>query len=131
MSADAALDIARSLFAQLEQAWNAADGPAFAAPFAGDADFVDIRGTHHATRAAIAAGHQGIFESIYEASTVSYRVTKARFLGQDCVVMHARGALTVPHGPVAGTHDATMTAVATPVDGGWQIAAFQNTPVAA
>jgi uncharacterized protein (TIGR02246 family) len=125
------VDIARALFAQLEHAWNAADGSAFAAPFAGDADFVDIRGTHHATRAAIAAGHQGIFDSIYKASTVSYRVTKARFLGPHCIVMHARGALSVPNGPVAGAHDATMTAVATSVDDAWQIAAFQNTSVAA
>lgn len=36
--------IAQSLFADLEKAWNAGDGLAFAAPFSDETDFVDIRG---------------------------------------------------------------------------------------
>jgi hypothetical protein len=45
---------------QLEAAWNAMDGSAFAAPFAAEADFVNIRGDHFRGRAAIAAGHAAI-----------------------------------------------------------------------
>ena len=50
----------------LEAAWNALDGAAFAAPFAVDADFVIVRGEHFRGRPAIAAGHAGIFGSIYD-----------------------------------------------------------------
>ena len=45
---------------QLEAAWNTMDGSAFAAPFAADADFVNIRGEHFRGRTAIAAGHAAI-----------------------------------------------------------------------
>ncbi|MEO7273195.1 MAG: SgcJ/EcaC family oxidoreductase, partial [Vicinamibacterales bacterium] len=43
-----------SLVARLEAAWNAGDGEAFAAPFAPDADFVNVRAEHHQGRQAIA-----------------------------------------------------------------------------
>ena len=46
---------------QLEAAWNAMDGSAFAAPFAADADFVNIRGEHFRGQASIAAGHAALF----------------------------------------------------------------------
>jgi uncharacterized protein (TIGR02246 family) len=125
-----AFDVAQRLFEQLQAAWNDADGAAFGAPFTNDADFVDIRGAHHATRAAIAAGHEAIFESIYKASRVEYVATDARVLTPGCIVMHATGTLDTPSGPVAGTHEATMTAVAVERAGSWEIAAFQNTIVA-
>jgi hypothetical protein len=41
--------IVSGLVAELEKAWNAGDGRAFARPFAEDADFVNIRG-HHSLR---------------------------------------------------------------------------------
>lgn len=43
-------DISRTVIEQLESAWNAADGAAFGAPFAPDADFVTIRGELHSGR---------------------------------------------------------------------------------
>ena len=58
----------------LEAAWNAGDGDAFAAPFAADADFVNVRAEHHRGRQAIAAGHTAIFRSIYAGSTNQYIV---------------------------------------------------------
>ena len=73
---------AAELLGRLERAWNGADGRAFGEPFAPDADFVDIRGEHHRGREAIAAGHQAIFDSIYEGSTVAYELTDARALGR-------------------------------------------------
>jgi uncharacterized protein (TIGR02246 family) len=125
-----AFDVAQRLFEQLQAAWNDADGAAFGAPFTNDADFVDIRGAHHSTRAAIAGGHQAIFESIYKASRVEYTATDARMLTPECIVMHATGTLDTPSGPAAGTHAATMTAVAVERAGKWEIAAFHNTLVA-
>ena len=63
---------------QLEAAWNAMDGAAFAAPFADDADFVNIRGEHHRGKPAIAAGHTAIFKSIYAGSSVALTCEAAR-----------------------------------------------------
>ena len=57
--------MASTLVAHLETTWNRADGAAFGEAFADDSDFVDIRGVHHVGRAAIAAGHQTILDSIY------------------------------------------------------------------
>jgi uncharacterized protein (TIGR02246 family) len=59
---------AETVVKHLEDAWNAADGAAFAEPFAPDADFVNIRGDYHSGREAIAAGHQMIFETTTRAA---------------------------------------------------------------
>jgi uncharacterized protein (TIGR02246 family) len=72
--------VATPIFQQLEDAWNAADGAAFGARFTDDADFVNVRGEHFQGRAAIAAGHAGIFRSIYAGSRNQYTVEGLRLL---------------------------------------------------
>ena len=126
--------VAREVVARLEQAWNAGDGAAFAAPFAEDADFVDIRGEHHRGRGAIVGGHQAIFGSIYKGSTIRYRVTHARELADGVLLVHSTGDLSAPAGPMAGEHRARQSLVLArrgPAGGGgWEVASFHNTPVA-
>jgi uncharacterized protein (TIGR02246 family) len=112
---------------QLEAAWNAMDGAAFAAPFANDADFVNVRGEHFQSRAAIAAGHAGIFRTIYAGSTNQYVVEALRLLRPDVALVHVRAALDVPSGPLAGRHAARFSMVLLKDDGRWEIAAFHNT----
>jgi uncharacterized protein (TIGR02246 family) len=51
--------IVSEIVADLERAWNTADGAAFARSFAEDADFVNIRGDHLRGRDVIGKGHQG------------------------------------------------------------------------
>ena len=99
---------------RLEAAWNAMDGAAFAADFGEDADFVNVRGEHVRGRAAIAAGHAAILATVYAGSTNAYTLEAAR--------------LDVPGGPLAGRHAARFSVVLTREPGGWQIAAFHNTP---
>jgi uncharacterized protein (TIGR02246 family) len=70
-------ETAETIVKRLEEAWNAGDGAAFGAPFASDADFVDIRGVWHRGE-EIAAGHQQIFDTVYAGSTVRYEVLDAR-----------------------------------------------------
>lgn len=122
--------IARELVKQLEDGWNAADGEAFAKPFAEDADYVAIRGDYHRSREAIAKGHQGIFDSIYKGSRVSYELLQARALTDDVILAHTRSELSAPSGPLAGDHSALFTLVLVRKDGGWQIAGFHNTLIA-
>jgi uncharacterized protein (TIGR02246 family) len=116
---------------QLEVAWNAMDGAAFAAPFAGDADFVTIRGEHFRGREAIAAGHAAIFRTIYAGSTVRFAIEGARLLRPDVALVHVRAMLHAPAGPLAGQHRACFSLVLTKEPGGWEIAAFHNTLEAA
>ncbi|HZN87882.1 MAG TPA: SgcJ/EcaC family oxidoreductase [Thermoleophilaceae bacterium] len=115
----------------LEDAWNAADGEAFGAPFAEDADFVNVRGELHSGRRAIAAGHQGIFDSIYAGSTVRYRVLQARELDHGSILAHVDAQLSVPGGPLAGDHQALASVLLVENGDGHAIAAFHNTLVAA
>jgi uncharacterized protein (TIGR02246 family) len=120
-----------SIVRHLEAAWNAMDGAAFAAPFAGDADFVNIRGEHFRGRPAIAAGHAAIFRTIYAGSTVHFTVDTARLLRPEVALVHVRSVLDAPHGPLAGRHGACFSLVLTNEPGGWEIAAFHNTLEAA
>ena len=116
--------------AELEHAWNAADGEAFGRPFAEDADFVNIRGEHYRTRDAIAKGHQGIFNTIYKGSVVRFQVMGVRAIAPGVLLAHVKSALTAPTGPLAGTHGSLFSAVLVQDQHNWRIAAFHNTLVA-
>ena len=122
-----AVPVAQGLFAQLEAAWNGADGAGFGAPFTDDADFVDIRGTHHRSRPAIAAGHQAIFDSIYAGSTVAYSVDGAREVAPGVIVSVATSTLDAPGGPLQGVHESRVSAVLVEGPSGWAVASFHNT----
>jgi len=116
-----------ALAARLEQAWKAADGAGFAAPFAEDADFVNVLGMHARGRDAIRAGHDEIFRTVYAGSEVRYRVESARLLRPDVALVHLHAGLTVPAGPMAGEHEARPSLVLTREGGEWRIASFHNT----
>jgi uncharacterized protein (TIGR02246 family) len=118
-------------FATLERAWNAADGPGYGAPFADEADFVNVRGEQHRGGPDyIGRAHQGIFDSIYAGSTVRYEVDVARSLAPGVVLAVAQATLDAPSGPLQGVSHARLTVVLTEQDGRWVISAFHNTLVA-
>lgn len=121
--------IANSVMKRLEDAWNGADGAAFGAPFARDADFVNIRGDLHSGQDAIAAGHQQIFDTIYVGSTLRYSLLRARELDDGVILAHVRGTLNVPAGPVAGETNALASLVLVRDGDGHRVAAFHNTVV--
>jgi len=116
-----------ALVASLEAAWNAGDGDAFAAPFAVDADFVNIRAEHHRGRAEIAAGHAAILRTIYAGSTNHYTVKTARLLQPDLALVHVHAVLDAPSGPMAGRNRALFSMVLIRVASEWQIVSFHNT----
>jgi uncharacterized protein (TIGR02246 family) len=111
----------------LENAWNAADGAAFARRFAEDADFVNIRGEHFRTRETIAKGHQAIFDTIYKGSVVRYQLSGVRTIAPGVLLAHVKANLKAPAGPLAGEHGSLFTLVLVQDDGSWRIAAFHNT----
>jgi uncharacterized protein (TIGR02246 family) len=116
-----------ALVQSLQAAWNAGDATAFAAPFAEDADFVNIRAEHACGRAAIAAGHEAIFRTIYAGSTTSQTIEAARLLHPELALAHVKSELNAPTGPMAGLHIARYSMVLARAAGGWQIVAFHNT----
>ncbi|HET6567086.1 MAG TPA: SgcJ/EcaC family oxidoreductase [Rhodothermales bacterium] len=122
--------IAREIINQLEQGWNASDGRAFAAPFADDADFVNVRGEFHHGREAVAAGHQAIFDSIYRGSRIKCTLLQARRLADGVMAVHYQSDLTAPSGPLAGEHSAIPSFILVGNDDGWEIASFHNTMIA-
>jgi uncharacterized protein (TIGR02246 family) len=115
------------LVKRLETAWNAGDSAGFAAPFAENADFVNVMGMHARGRAAILAGHEHIFRTIYAGSVNAYALDSMRLLRDGVALAHVRAHLRVPGGPMAGEHDAIFSFVATRGDAGWQIDSFHNT----
>src|SRR5438552_531334 len=119
--------VAREIVGRLERAWNAGDGAGFAAPFAEDADFVTVRGEFFRSRESITHGHRLIFSTIYQGSTNRIELLRARAIGEDMIVAHARAKLSVPAGPLAGEHAAVMSMLLTRADSGWEIASFHNT----
>ena len=119
--------IVANLVGELENAWNAADGAAFARPFAEDADFVTIRGEHLRTREVIARGHQAIFDTIYKGSVVRYQVTGVRAIAPAVLLAHVKSTLKAPTGPLAGEHSSLFTLVLVLDHDDGRIAAFHNT----
>lgn len=117
------------LFDRLADAWNRNDGQAFAEPFAADADFVEIRGGLHRGRAAIAAGHDDLFRSIYAGSTNRYEVEVVRPVAPGVVVAIVGATMVAPVGPLAGSNRSRFTAVLADRDPGWEILSFHNTLV--
>jgi uncharacterized protein (TIGR02246 family) len=122
--------IVSDVVSELERAWNAGDGARFARPFADDADFVNIRGEHFRTRAVIANGHQGIFDTIYKDSVVRFHLTDVRAIAPDVLVAHVKSTLKAPTGPLAGEHNSLFTVVLVQDHDDWRITAFHNTLVA-
>jgi uncharacterized protein (TIGR02246 family) len=119
----------RAQVEQMAKGWNAKSGAEFAKPFAEDADYVVINGMQIKGRTAIAKGHQGIFDTFYKNSTISYTVDSIRFLRSDVAVVHLGGTLKVTEGKETRAGNARMTLVMTKTNGKWEIAAFQNTQV--
>jgi len=129
-TADTAKDeaAARQIVKQLENAWNAHDGKAFAAPFAADADYVVVDGMYVKGREAIEKGHQGIFDTLFKDSTNRGTVTSVRFVRPDVAIVHVEWNLTVRSGGKENLGVAMNTMFMTKDGGKWSIAAFHNTP---
>ena len=117
----------RAIVKGVEDAWNAHDGKAFAAPFAPDADYVVVNGTYLKGRDAIEQGHTQIFTTIYKESRNAATVKGVRFLRPDVAVAHIEWNMEVRPGGNKGR--ALNTMVMTKENGKWHIAAFHNTPI--
>lgn len=115
----------RGLLDKINEAWARGDATSYASYHAPDADLIDFRGIHAAGRDEIIALMQPAFDTVLKNTRVEARIVALRFLGPDVALFHTEGRI-VPTGAPA-----VQTFVTIRTDDGWQIAAFQNTRIAA
>jgi len=116
---------------QLEAAWNEYDSVGYAAPFAEDANFIQIFGGQLDGRAAIEASHRYIFSTMYTGSLLNFVLRDIRFLRHDVAIVFARAYLTFSEGGETREMETRPTMILVKGEAGWQIVAFQNTRVSA
>ncbi|MFD9703650.1 SgcJ/EcaC family oxidoreductase [Lentzea sp. NPDC059081] len=109
-----------SLWQRMEQGWAAGDGPAFAAVFAEDVDFVTVRGEELFGRRDVALGHSRLFSGPYRDTKLTAEISLIRPLTDDVSVVHVTSSIA-PAGIT--TH---AQAVVVRRGGEWEIAAFHN-----
>ena len=113
----------RRLWDRMAAGWAAGSGERFAAVFAPDTEFVNVRGQAQHGRAAVAAGHQALFETRYRGTTLTAEVHTIRFIAENAAVVHVTSTVDGLAGNAMGTH---AQAVVERRDGEWLITAFHN-----
>lgn len=119
----------RAIIIRLQDAWNAGDSKAFAAPFAEDADYVVINGMRIKGRAIIDSGHRGIFDTIYKGSHISASPASVRFIRDDVAIAHIEWLLKFKEGDTPRENKAMNSIIMTKEKGQWSITAFHNTQI--
>jgi len=123
----------RAILAAQQDAWNRGDGRAFAAAFAEDGDFTNIRGESMHGREAYAVRHEQIFRGVFRDSTLAMQVAGIRFLGADVAVVQLDVQVASPNGLPPGVRVAgdgrlhtRLMDVFAKADGTWRLVASQN-----
>ena len=110
---------------QMETGWNTKSGATFAKPFAEDADYVVINGSHIKAREVIETQHQRIFDTVFKDTTLSLNVKQIRFVRPDVAVVHVTGRRDGPNENLK--QGAIITMLMIKEKQVWKITAFQNT----
>jgi uncharacterized protein (TIGR02246 family) len=124
------------------ETWNRHDMAAFGRLFAPDADFVNVAGDwwkgsqaiqmHHAySHGTIPADTQGeplVYYGIFKTSTMRFNEIDVRFLRKDVAVAHASWEL-LGDARTPNPRHGLFTFVLNRQDGGWLVAAAQNTEI--
>lgn len=119
-----------SIVAELADAWNAGDAVRFAAPFAPDAEQVNIFGTRLMGRSEIADRHEIVFDTIFRGSTNVLRILDARYAAAGVALVRIDSTVSIPHGPMQGELHTIASLVLRQASGAWEILLFHNTRVA-
>jgi uncharacterized protein (TIGR02246 family) len=122
--------IATEVLHQLDSAWNAADGTAFAAAFTEDADVVNVFGTHIKGRAPVAERIQLMFDTAFKGSHHEAReMEKAYFIAPGLVLSISLAKIAVPSGPLAPRASSRQTSLIVNDAGTWRVRHWHNTAV--
>jgi uncharacterized protein (TIGR02246 family) len=116
-----------SLIRGLEAAWNRFDAKSCAGFFAEDADFMHIPGQRVSGLAAIEAAHQHLFETVYKASVVTYRIEDMSRVGDGGLSIRLLQALRYTAETGRAVLYSRPTLVIASERGFWRIASMQST----
>lgn len=127
----------RQALAQQAEAWNRHDAKAWGAPFADEAEFINILGMLLQGRPEIEKRHAELFASIFAKSSVVVTTRKVQALGENGAVAETdyelRGYERLPPGIRATDADGTLRTrlkyVWVRKAGSWVIVSAQNTAV--
>lgn len=129
-------DALHALVQAQADAWNRGDADAFAAAFAEDGGFTNIRGDTFRGRAAYAQRHDEIFKGFFRDSRVTMRVDELRMVGPDVAIALISTEVLSPNGlpPGVCAHPdgllrTRLLDVFARHDGAWRIAASHNVDV--
>lgn len=117
----------RELVKTMETGWAKKDGTLFAKPFADNSDYIVINGMWLKGKAAIANGHQGIFDTFYKETNIKTDVQSIRYIRNDVAIVHFSSHLTGTSNGQKIEARGQITITAARSANGWQIESFQNT----
>jgi uncharacterized protein (TIGR02246 family) len=120
----------RALYRAILAGWNAADGDAFAAPFAADGEVIGFDGSTVCGRADISSQMAEIFAH-HATGTYVGLVRGVRLLGRDAALLRAASGV-VPAGEddIKPGLNAIQSLIAHRRDDRWEVSLYQNTPAA-
>jgi uncharacterized protein (TIGR02246 family) len=110
-------------------AWNHHDAKAFAAVFAEDADFTNVRGVGASGRAKIEQFHAPLFATIFSKSHQEYTDIKTRFIRPDVAAVDVHWKMTGvvdAQGNPRPDRDGLLNFVMTKNAGHWEIEVMHN-----
>ncbi len=115
----------------MQNGWNKKNGNDFAAGFAEQHDYVNLFGLYlpNARKEGNARAHQQLFDTVYKETDLQLRVAKLKFLTPDIALVHVLGHTHPLGNPGKKLQEIVISGVFQRQDAGWQIVAFQNTPV--
>ena len=114
---------------QFMAAWNRHDAHAWAAVFAEDSDFTNVRGVGARGRANIEEFHAQVFATMFKNSVQKYTDIKIRFIRPDVAAVDVRWEMTGstdPHGNPWPDRKGLLNFVMTKDSGKWEIKVMHN-----
>jgi uncharacterized protein (TIGR02246 family) len=121
----------RILLGRQVRAWDAGDPDAYASTYTAEGNCVSFLGIRYQGREAIAASSEvpraaSLFRKLAQGARLDVTITHIQFLTSDLALIHATAGVTARAGKSRRTLR-TNTTVAIRTNGGWLIAASQNT----
>ncbi|WP_035736335.1 SgcJ/EcaC family oxidoreductase [Glycomyces arizonensis] len=109
-------------------AWGDGDARAYAEHFTADASYTTWVGTLYQGREEIARSHEALFAKFTKGTRLADEILDVRFYGADAAVVNTRGEIYKGEArPAAEKMSKVQTYTVVREEGGWKIAAFQNT----
>jgi uncharacterized protein (TIGR02246 family) len=116
-----------SLVRGLEAAWNKPDAKSCAGFFAEDADFMHVPGQRVSGIAAIEAEHRHLFDTVYRAGVVTFRIEQINRVGNDGLSVRLLQSIKCATETGRTVLHSRSTLVIASERGFWRIVSMQNT----